>query len=121
MDKDLIVVWALVSAAFSYLFGVEIGVGFAALSGAFVSTIFCETKETSKQIRHVLTSVILACIIVGGTSNIYPKWMSLKVVALLWGFLVLLAAEKLYVLVRDTDATAKVSQFIDNWIGSWKK
>ena len=125
MDNDLSLLWGLISATFSALFGVEIGIGFAALSGAFLSTRFCETKDTSKQIKHILVSVVLTCIIVDGTEKIYPHWIHLKVVALLWGFLVLLIAEKIYTVVRDTDATAKLGQvfdkFIENWTSIWKK
>lgn len=128
MDKDLSTTYAGLSALFGAIVGVEIGVFWCALAGAFLSLRFIETKETKKQILHVIYSVLLACIIVGGTSNIliegklnsiYPNWLSLKVVGLAYGFVILLLAEKTYAAIRDTNFTAKINTVIDKVIDKW--
>ena len=119
MDKDLSTTYAALSSFFGFLFGVEIGVFWFALTGALVSVRFCETKETKKQLWHIGFSVLLACMVVGGSASVYPAWLSLKLVGLIYGFMILLLAEKVYYAVRDTNLTAKINIIIDKVIAKW--
>jgi hypothetical protein len=129
MDKDLSTTYAVLSALFGFLFGVEIGIFWCALAGSLASLRFCEPKSTFEQFKHVGISVVLTCIVVGGTSqiqidgtkSIYPAWLSLKAVAVIYGFLILLLAEKLYQGVRDTNLTAKLNVVIDRMIDKWTR
>lgn len=119
MDKDLSITYAMISTLFGLFFGVEIGVGFWAMGGAFLSLRFCETKGTWPQFGHFIISVVLACMIVGGTHKLYPPWLSLRLMGLLLGFLGLIFAEKIYKAARDTNFTDKLNTIIDKAIAKW--
>lgn len=119
MDKDLSLIYAFISTAFGMAFGVEIGVGFFALAGSFISIRFCETKTTIGQMWHVSISTFLTCALVGGIHTIWPDWISLRLVALGFGILILLLAEKTYNAVRDTHFTEKLNIIIDKVIAKW--
>lgn len=119
MDKDLATIYAFITGFFGSLFGVEIGVFWFALAGAFFSLRFVETKETKKQMIHVAYSVLFTCMVVGGTHKVYPDWVSLRLVGCIYGLTILLLIEKCYVALRDTNITVKFNEILDKAIAKW--
>lgn len=125
MDKDLSTIAAFVSGLIGSLFGIEAGVACFALAGAFLSVRFCETKTTTGQIYHVVISATLTCMLVGVSKDLFPTALSLKLVAIVLAFLILLIAEKLYVGVKDFPISDKLNKLadivIDTWARLWTK
>lgn len=121
MDKDLSTVGAAVSGLLGSIFGVEVGVACFALAGSFLSVRFCETKSTLGQIYHVLISATLTCMIVGVSKGLFPEILSLKLVAMVLAFLILLIAEKLYVGVKDFPLSEKLNKLADTMIDLWAR
>lgn len=119
MGKDLSLIFALISSSFGMTFGVEIGVGFFALAGSFLSIRFCNTKTTFGQATHVVISTFLAASAVGAFESKYPGTVPLRFTGIAMGLLSMLIAEKVYNAVRDTNITEKVNIIIDKVIAKW--
>lgn len=128
-DNNINLVFAAMSWLISFLFGIELGVAFCALAGAFLSLRFCEPKSTRHQIVDVVISTILSCIITGSYAVLITEIKSdspithipLKILALILGFLILLVAEHLYTSVKEISLKKMLKYAWDQLMDRWQK
>lgn len=121
MDKDLSTAYGILAGILGALFGVAPGVFFCVVAGALLSLRWCETKTTKGILWHLVSSVVIVCIILGEVQGKLPTWTSAKLSGLLGGFLFMLVAEMLYVSVKTFNLGQKINVAWDKVVDKWTR
>lgn len=121
VDKDMSTAYAILTAAVSALFDVNLGVFFCVIAGSFLSLRFCTTKTTGAALYHLAFSIVIVSIIMGELLSNQTILPNAKLIALAGGFLFMLVAEMIYGAVKTFNLGAKLNLIWDRLVDKWTR
>lgn len=123
MDKDLTMLYGILSAVIGSVFGVEMGVFFCALGGAMLSLRFTETKTTTMKAIEVGIGTLLTCLAIASVIDLelITSPALLKFTAILLGAVILIVFDSLGKGLKKIDLGEKFNALIDKVTDKWTR